>query len=79
MDHLQVTACGESDVAHITNVVSDLEMDLLFMFLQVSLVRKLRPTNTASVVCHYWNELSGSSVNSVVLTLPRPRAPWPLS
>ena len=46
-------------------MVSDLEVDLLFMFLQVSLVRELRPTNTASVVCHDWNELAVSSVNSV--------------
>ena len=39
-------------------MVSDLEMDLLFMFLQVSLVRKLRPANAANVVCHDWNEPS---------------------
>ena len=70
-------------------MVSDLEMDLLFMFLKVSLVRKLGPADIANVVCkdwnnddvgcHDWKELSVSSVNSVVLTLPRPRAPQPLS
>ena len=37
-------------------MVSDLEMDLLFMFLQVSLVRKLGPADVANVVCQDWND-----------------------
>ena len=37
-------------------MVSNLEVDLLFMFLQVSLVRKLGPTDIANVVCQNWND-----------------------